>query len=146
MSHQFAIIENGVVVNIGMADGPAWPLAGQTAIEIAPGAAQIGDAYADGRFTPAPAPPAPPPTEQDYIDAVQAKLDATARARHYDGILSACSYAAVPNPFQAESMAFIEWRAACWSALYQMQADVASDARSLPSVAEFLGELPAFSG
>ena len=45
--------------------------------------------------------------------AVQNMLDSAAKAKGYDSILSACSYAAYPNPFQAEGQEFVAWRAWC---------------------------------
>ena len=64
--------------------------------------------------------------------AVQAHLDATARARGYDNILSACSYAAAPNKFQRESRAFIVWRSACWDKAFQVQQEVGGGTRPAP--------------
>ena len=37
--------------------------------------------------------------EPTHIEAVQNMLDNAAKAKGYDSILSACSYAAYPNPF-----------------------------------------------
>jgi len=76
--------------------------------------------------------------------AVQAHLDATARARGYDNILSACSYASAPNMFQKESQAFIEWRADCWTKAFQVQQEVAEGLRPVPTTEELIALLPAF--
>lgn len=77
-----------------------------------------------------------------YTQQVQAHLDAKAQSRGYDNVVSACSYAAAPNNFQAESIAFITWRSAVWACLYQGFADVLAGNRTLPSVVELLAELP----
>lgn len=92
-------------------------------------------------------PPASAPTMQQ-IEAqataiVQTVLDDAAKARGYDGIVSACSYAAAPNLFQAESIAFLSWRAACWSHCYALMADVVSGSVPMPSADEFVAGLPA---
>jgi hypothetical protein len=90
-------------------------------------------------------PPEPPRplTQADYERAVQAHLDAAARGRGYDGILSASSYAATANPFQSESQSFLNWRAACWAHCYQALADVQAGTRSMPTIPDLLAELPA---
>lgn len=91
----------------------------------------------------------PPPTEQDKIkaaeSAVQAMLDAGAKAQGYDGILSAASYAALPvgEPFQAEGAAFLLWRAKCWAHCYAVMADVKAVKRPEPTPTELVGEMPA---
>jgi len=76
--------------------------------------------------------------------AVQVHLDATARARGYDSILSACSYASAPNRFQMESQAFIEWRSACWDMAFQVQQEVAEGTRPVPTEEELISLLPVF--
>ena len=75
-------------------------------------------------------------------DAVQQHLDSKAREKNYDDIVSACSYAAVPNDFQAESQAYLTWRAACWKKCYQIMAEVQAQSRAIPTKAELLAELP----
>lgn len=91
-----------------------------------------------------PPPPVKTPEQiqRDMTDAVQAYLDVTARSRGYDGILSACSYAAVDNPFQAEGIACLHWRSAVWAACYAILAEVEAGTRPVPTLAELLAELP----
>jgi len=59
---KYAIIENGIVVNVAAWDGESeWsPAAGQTAVDLGDSGAWIGWSYADGVFT-APAQPDPEP-------------------------------------------------------------------------------------
>lgn len=90
-------------------------------------------------------PPTPEQIAEQYVDAVQRHMDAKARERRYDNIVSACSYAAAPNAFQAESQAYLAWRAACWQHLYQMQTDVMAGERQLPDIADLIAELPALA-
>lgn len=91
----------------------------------------------------------PPPalTAANFTAAVQAHLDATARTRNYDGILSACSYATSTNlPFSVEGQACVAWRDAVWLYCYQQLALVQAGTRSIPaSTAAFIAELPAIS-
>lgn len=99
-----------------------------------------GDHYDGAVFS---KPVHPLPAQSDYIAAVQSHLDAAARAKGYDNILSACSYAAVPNLFQAESIAFLEWRSACWQTCYAVLVAVESQLRTQPTISELIVELPA---
>jgi hypothetical protein len=55
-------------------------------------------------------------TQAALTDAIQAHLDAQARAHFYDGILSLASYAASSDPkWGAEGRAGSAWRDACWT-------------------------------
>jgi hypothetical protein len=95
-----------------------------------------------------PEPPEPtPPTEQETIaglvNAVQRHLDATARTRNYDGILSLCTYAtSLDSVFSSEGQAGVEWRDACWRYSYQVMYDVKAGHRMTPTPAELVAELP----
>lgn len=82
---------------------------------------------------------------QRAVVAVQKHMDDAARARGYDDIKSAVTYAdepAVPR-FQAEGMAFRAWRSLCWAKCYVVQADVESGSREMPTAEELIAELPA---
>lgn len=77
------------------------------------------------------------------VEAVQGHLDATARARNYDGILSLASYAASNNPpFAAEGRAGADWRDAVWLHCYGVLDDVTNGLRPVPSVDALIAELP----
>lgn len=92
---------------------------------------------------PEPIPPTPEEITAALINAVQRKLDSTARTRNYDGILSLCSYATSTDPvFAAEGQAGVEWRDACWRCTYQVQADVLAGLRAVPTPEELIAELP----
>jgi len=95
---------------------------------------------------PEPAPPALTPEQiaTSYVSMVQMWMDQTVRARNYDGMLSACTYATDPNPmFAAEGQACVAWRSAVWTACYQILADVQSQTRPAPaSTEDLIAELP----
>lgn len=89
----------------------------------------------------------PPPSSEEIIAnltvAVQAFLDASARTRNYDGILSLCSYAASAHPkFGAEGLAGVAWRDAVWASCYAILADVQANNRPVPTPEALLAELP----
>lgn len=76
--------------------------------------------------------------------AIQRHLDATAALRSYDGIQTAVTYRDDPNPqFAAEGQALFEWRSEVWTYATAELAKVEGGERSVPSVAAFIGELPA---
>lgn len=79
---------------------------------------------------------------KEFEGAIQQYLDSRAKAAGYDNILSACSYASAPNPFQTESISFVVWRGNVWAYCYQELAKVSSGARILPTVEEIISELP----
>lgn len=90
----------------------------------------------------------PPPTAEQiiaqYTGAVQQQhLDAFARTRNYDGILSAATYAtsAVPK-FKAEGQYAVEARDATWAKCYEILAAVEAGTRPMPTLDELLAELP----
>ena len=95
-----------------------------------------------------PEPPAPHiPTDEEIIgqlqQAVQDHLDAGARVRLYDGILSACSYAASTDTiFQTEGQAYVTFRDGCWRKCYQVMGDVKSGSRSILTAEELINEMP----
>ena len=71
--------------------------------------------------------PPPPPTDEElhaiklkeFEQVVQRHLDATAKSKGYESVLSACTYASYANPFQAEGQAFTAWRGNVWSYCYE---------------------------
>lgn len=91
---------------------------------------------------PAPEPETPEQTKARLKSSVQAHLDAAARSAGYDSILSACSYAGAPNPYQAEGAKFLAWRGEVWAHCYQALTDVQSGERAVPSEGEFIAGLP----
>lgn len=87
--------------------------------------------------------PKQPVALTDAETAVQGALDAVARARGYDNIFTACTYATSKHPrFGPEGRAFVDWRDAVWDYCYQALADVQAGKRSVPSPKELLAELP----
>ncbi|WP_411037304.1 hypothetical protein [Shinella sp. BYT-45] len=80
-----------------------------------------------------------------FSGAIQAQLDAKARERQYDSVQTAVSYRNDPNPtFAAEAEALFAWRSAVWSYSTTELGKVAVGERQVPTIEDFIDELPAF--
>lgn len=76
-------------------------------------------------------------------DYVQRHLDAAVKAKGYDSVLSAATYATSANSkFKADGIAAIKWRDAVWTACYAMLTDAKSGAKAIPTESELLASLP----
>lgn len=93
--------------------------------------------------------PAPAPTAaelQTAIEqAIQARIDATAQAHGYDSMNATAKYIGFTNPFQAECVALATWCAACWQQAYAYIATVAAGKNPMPTPAEAVAMLPAYT-
>lgn len=78
-----------------------------------------------------------------FKEKTQELLDAKAREKGYDDILSACSYAGYDNDFRAEGEAFGIWRAKVWKYGYGLLNAIAEGKHKMPkSFDEILVEMP----
>lgn len=72
--------------------------------------------------------------KQAIVQATQQRLDDFARTRGYDGILSACTYAASSVPkFAAEGQTAVMARDATWAALYVEMQLVTAGMKQMPT-------------
>ena len=138
---RYAIIEDGIVTNLVEATAKFAKSQGWIACPDA----DIGWAWDGEQFIP----PAPEPIQPDQllaqiVQAAQARLDAFAQQRNYDGILSACSYATSTVPqFQTEGQYCVQARDATWATLYAILAQVQAGERLPPqSYADLQAQLP----
>jgi hypothetical protein len=135
-----AIVLDGVVTNV--------VIGGDFGVELGDyQAVNAGDTWDGNTFTPLP-PPAQTPEQIIAVltAAVQSHLDDGARARGYDGILSAASYAGDAHPpFNIEGVAFRDWRGSVWAACYSIMADVQIGTRPVPTSDELIAALPTLS-
>ena len=86
------------------------------------------------------------PAGQQYFitEAVKQHLDAVAGERQYDGIVSLIGYLNSPvAQWAAEAAAGNVWRSAVWVKVYEIQQQVASGQRPIPTPSEVIAELPA---
>ena len=140
---KYARIENNTIAEVGIFDSIEGRFHPSLQWVECPDAFGEGDLYDGQAFSHPPPPPILPPTVEEYKAAVQRHLDAAAQAKNYDHIISACSYAAAPNIFQTESLAFLDWRAAVWQSCYGIMGAVEQQLRPAPTIAELIAELPA---
>jgi hypothetical protein len=72
-----------------------------------------------------PTPPSPEQLQAGYTAAIEAHVEATARARGYTSAVSCATYAtSTIRAWQAEGAAFVAWRDAVWTAALAMLAAV----------------------
>lgn len=89
----------------------------------------------------------PPPTAEQKLEKftafIQCRLDAFAKTRHYDSMLSACTYATSSVPrFALEGSYCVAKRDETWAASYGILDAVNSGARAMPTEAQVAEELP----
>jgi len=145
--------EPGVYLISAYATTIAPPAVAEDGSEVAcfrDGAWVVLPVEADQGASEQPTPEPTPSTFEERLkalqDAVQAELDAQARAYGYDSIASAVSYAeepAVPK-FQREGQALRAWRSVVWAACYQLLAEVQAGDREEPTREELVAELPVY--
>lgn len=79
-----------------------------------------------------------------YDKALTKHLDDVARSYRYEDRKSFALRAGYPNPWQAEGIAFGTWMDTCNALSYKLADDVRAGTVSLPSIEEFLDDLPIF--
>lgn len=85
----------------------------------------------------------PAPTQADYVAAIAAHIEATARSRQYDSALSLSSYVASSVPrWAAEAAAFVAWRDAVWAHALATMGEVQAGGREPPTAEILIAELP----
>lgn len=78
-----------------------------------------------------------------YTAALDAHIDAVAKADRWDSRITACLASGFPNPWQERAKAFADWTySQCYPLGYQIMADVQAGKRALPTIEEFLAEMP----
>lgn len=84
----------------------------------------------------------PEQAQQAISYAIQNMLDTKAQSMRYDNMMSARSYAGYVNPFQVEAQSLAVWGADCWQKAGEIDADVESGKRPMPTADEVLAEMP----
>ena len=144
LEKKFARIEDGIVAEAGYFDSIEDRFHPSLVWVECPEEVGPGWSYEGGKF-------APPATQvqtqeelvQSITNAVQARLDAFARERHYDGILSLCTYATDPSPrLSLEGQRGVDLRSTTWETCYQILNDVAGGKRPVPTVEDVFAALP----
>ena len=93
------------------------------------------------------APPSPTTAQLEaaITQAIQAEIDATAKAHGYDNMNATAKYIGFANPFQAECIALATWCAACWQQAYAYMATVSAGKNPMPTPVEAVAMLPAYT-
>lgn len=150
MELTYALIKNNKIKNVILWDGntTTWqPPSDCLAISIAETQFGIGDTYdpLTQTFSKTPVPP-PVYTEQDYANAIQKHIDATAQSKQYSDGISLASYDSSTNPtWASEAQIFIAWRDAVWAYAFTELDKVKNNQRTQPSIEDFISELPQIS-
>jgi len=81
--------------------------------------------------------------KQRFSAAIQNMLDTAAQSRRYDSGTTIATYVNSSNPqWAAEAQAFVAWRDAVWVYAYSELDKVLAGEREMPTVPDFLAELP----
>jgi hypothetical protein len=80
---------------------------------------------------------------QDYTTAMEAYMDAKAQERGYDTRYTASLRVnSTVEEFRLEGQAFMDWMDNCYAKGYGVLAEVQGGIRPLPTIEEFIAELP----
>ncbi|MDN8617012.1 hypothetical protein [Variovorax ginsengisoli] len=77
-----------------------------------------------------------------HLAAVDAHLNAAAKAKGYDSIVTAAHRAGYPGPFHDEGVAFATWMDATYQQCYALLAQVQAGEAAEPTPAELIAMLP----
>lgn len=126
MKHAYVI--NNRIFNLSehdLQEGGVWIPCSETA--------KIGDYFDESILT-----------VQKKAEYIQKHIDAVAQAKDYGDGFACASYSSSTNEaWQAEALAFIAWRDAVWVYSYTEFAKMENNEREVPTIEEFLTELPA---
>ena len=79
-----------------------------------------------------------------YEGALDAHLDAAAKAHRYDNRFTFALRAGYPGPYHDEAVAFAAWMDACNSQSYALMASVLAGTAQQPTIDAFIAGLPEF--
>ncbi len=83
------------------------------------------------------------PAQEDYSQAIQAHIEATAQLRSYGNSALLASYVASTVPaWAAEAKAFVAWRDAVWLAAYSLLGAVNAGETPAPTMSGLVSLLP----
>lgn len=82
---------------------------------------------------------------KEYEKALDDMIDKKAQEKGYDNRITATMRAGVVgSPFQQECISFAKWMDSCYMKAYEILNAVQAGVRSIPSITEFLREMPEF--
>lgn len=98
----------------------------------------------DGRLVFLPPPLTDEQKISEYEAALDTHLDAVAQQHRYNDRFTFAMRAGYPGPWQAAGTAFGTWMDTCNAQAYSMLQDIQSGIADMPTVEEFIAELPPF--
>lgn len=126
MKHAYVI--NNRIFNLSehdLQEGGVWIPCSETA--------KIGDYFDESILT-----------VQEKAEYIQKHIDSVAQEKDFGDGFACASYSSSTNElWQAQALAFISWRDAVWVYSYTEFAKMENSEREVPTIEEFLTELPA---
>ena len=103
--------------------------------------------FDDCRFKPPVLPVITAEAQQEYFTQLACEMmDKKVKERHYDGIISACSYVGSTNErYSFEAMACMAWRDKVWARCFEIFDALKAGRMEIPSKEDFLAMLPSFA-
>ncbi len=80
----------------------------------------------------------------EYENALANLFNSKAKEKNYDNYITCSLRAGYSGPYQQEGIAFAQWMDNCNFTGYQILNDVESGIRTIPSIPDFLAEMPTF--
>ena len=79
----------------------------------------------------------------EFVASLESHYDSVARAKNYDNRYTCALRAGYAGPFQSEGQSFAQWMDECNAYGYQELAKIQNGLRQMPTIEQFLSELPA---
>jgi hypothetical protein len=95
--------------------------------------------------SPTPVPPTPEQIKNQFTIAVKSRLNAKAVEHRYDDYHAAMGYVDAPVlKYHEEAVRFRDWVSLTWAKVEEIELAVEAGTRPLPTLEQFLSELPQF--
>lgn len=143
------IVNGGAVINVIVLDDETDPA--DFGALFGPDGAGIGWRFDGENWTAPHDDELPPPSLTELFEQarqlVEAHVNDTAKTRRYSDAVSCASYVSSTNAtWSVEAKAFVAWRDAVWSQVYDLEDKaLAGELSTIPTAEELIAGLPAFA-